>query len=129
MNQLTALNVDDRPESRTLIRRILAKYNYEVIDAEGAREALKAMESTRFDVVILDVVMAGMDGFTVAQKVRAGEVGETNQNTVIVGHSGLYIGNRDVSKAATGMDYFFTKPIDINEFGAKINELVGAIAK
>lgn len=56
------LIVDDEPNLRTLYRRELEDEGYEVFEAGSAEEGLRAFESVRPDLVVLDVRMPGMNG-------------------------------------------------------------------
>jgi DNA-binding NtrC family response regulator len=56
------LVVDDKEQMREVLRKFLAAENYAVATAENAAEALKKFDETRFDVVLSDIKMPGMDG-------------------------------------------------------------------
>jgi CheY-like chemotaxis protein len=56
------LVVDDEAEVRTMLRRMLTGLGHEVWDVDDGVEALKLLESIRFDLVITDMYMAAVDG-------------------------------------------------------------------
>jgi threonine synthase len=65
------LIVDDHPEARRLLRRILnAHGEYEISEAASGREALAVVERRQPDLMILDLMMPGMDGFAVLDALR-----------------------------------------------------------
>jgi len=64
------LVVDDDPQVVDLVRQILEDEPYEVMAAADGQEALEAITQTRPDVVLLDLLMPGMDGFTVIERLR-----------------------------------------------------------
>ena len=65
------LIVDDHPEARRLLRRILnAHGEYEIGEAASGREALAIVERRQPDLMILDLMMPGMDGFAVLDALR-----------------------------------------------------------
>jgi len=64
--------VDDSPEARRLIRRILqSQGNFTIYEAAGGREALKIINQERPDLIILDLMMPEMDGFSVLDALKA----------------------------------------------------------
>src|SRR5262245_40714661 len=63
----TILVVDDDPGVRECLRLILAG-DYEVVDAADGAEALAMLEARRIDLVLLDLVMSGADGFEVLER-------------------------------------------------------------
>ena len=64
--------VDDSPETRRLIRRILqSQGNFTIYEAAGGREALKIINQERPDLIILDLMMPEMDGFSVLDALKA----------------------------------------------------------
>jgi threonine synthase len=64
--------VDDTPEARRLIRRILqSQGNYTISEASNGREGLELIQRELPDLVILDLMMPGMDGFAVLDALRA----------------------------------------------------------
>ena len=67
------LIVDDEPTARTLLRLILLRAAYTVVEARDGYEALKKLEETAVDLVLLDVMMPGMDGIEVCEQIRAAE--------------------------------------------------------
>jgi len=72
LNQ-SVLIVDDEPMARTLLRLMLVRAGYEVIEAEDGFEALDKMREHIPDIVILDVMMPGIDGFIVCETMRQEE--------------------------------------------------------
>src|ERR1700730_1003720 len=65
------LVVDDNPDDRKLFRRMLENAGYCVVEGSSGREALAAVEKTRFALMTLDLSMPDMDGFDVLRSVRA----------------------------------------------------------
>jgi threonine synthase len=64
--------VDDSPEARRLIRRILqSQGNFTIYEAAGGREALKIINQERPDLIILDLMMPEMDGFSVLDALKS----------------------------------------------------------
>ncbi len=70
-NAAHLLIVDDDRRIRELLRRYLVAEGYRVTTASSAAEATTAMKSFAFDLVVLDVMMPGEDGFSFATRVRA----------------------------------------------------------
>lgn len=66
----TVLIVDDEQMARTLLRLMLVRVGFHVVEAENGYDALKKIELEPPHVVLLDVMMPGMDGFTVCEKLR-----------------------------------------------------------
>jgi DNA-binding response OmpR family regulator len=65
------LIVDDEPNMRTTLADILAEEGYETVVAESGERALQLFDKQRFDLVLLDVRMPGMDGMDVFRHMRA----------------------------------------------------------
>jgi CheY-like chemotaxis protein len=65
------LIVDDSATDRELFRAILERDGYSVFEASSGKEALKAIQGTRFDMMILDLSMPDMDGIEVLRMAHA----------------------------------------------------------
>ncbi len=65
-----ALVVDDEPQMRTLVEFALQSEGFEVITANHAAEAWERLAESTFDIVILDVIMPGMNGVALCQRIR-----------------------------------------------------------
>jgi CheY-like chemotaxis protein len=66
--------IDDEPDTIDLVRLILKRGGYEVIGATGGREALARLPEVAPDLILLDVMMPDMDGWTVLQAMREDEM-------------------------------------------------------
>jgi two-component system cell cycle sensor histidine kinase/response regulator CckA len=64
------LVVDDEPASLHLLKSLLSRSGYEVVEAVDGRDALRRIRSEKFDLVMSDILMPVMDGFELAQKIR-----------------------------------------------------------
>jgi CheY-like chemotaxis protein len=69
MRSTCVLVVDDQPETRTTMRAILEDSGHQVSEAENGYEAVSKAGKTRFDIILMDAVMPGMDGFAAGQKI------------------------------------------------------------
>ena len=65
------LIVDDEPDARTVLFHTLRDAGHNVTEAAGGEEALKKLKRTRFDLVVLDIMMPRMSGYDVLEKIRA----------------------------------------------------------
>lgn len=67
----SVLIVDDEPMARTLLRLMLVRAGFHVNEAEDGYDALDKVRKNQPDVVLLDVMMPGMDGFAVCEQLRS----------------------------------------------------------
>lgn len=67
----SVLIVDDEPMARTLLRLMLVRAGFHVTEAEDGFDALDKIRKNQPDVVLLDVMMPGMDGFAVCEQLRS----------------------------------------------------------
>jgi CheY-like chemotaxis protein len=120
---LKALIVDDSAAVRVQVQEALSGAGVECSAVESAASALERLKSSRFDIVILDVVMPGMDGLEACKHVRAGKGG---QDTTIIMLTSQSAPAMRVQAALSGCDAYLTKPIDKQALFSAIDR---AIAK
>jgi DNA-binding response OmpR family regulator len=65
------LIIDDNEEALTLTRRVLEKEKYHVITADSAKAAAAELENETVDLVLLDIMMPGLDGYSLCRQIRA----------------------------------------------------------
>ena len=64
------LVVDDQPQNIELLEAYLVPQGYEIVKAANGEEALVKLAGDQIDLILLDVMMPGMDGFEVTRRVR-----------------------------------------------------------
>ena len=113
-NNLTqsVLIVDDEPMARTLLRLMLVRAGFVVFEAEDGFDALEKVSKNPPDVVLLDVMMPGMDGFTVCEKLRAEDNTARIPVIMLSAKTGLDSINQGLRAGAT---VYLTKPISPEE--------------
>lgn len=70
MNKGNILIVDDEEKMRRVLRLFLEKEGYQITEAEDGKVALELSEQHQYDLVLLDVMMPGLDGWTVCREIR-----------------------------------------------------------
>ncbi len=112
----TVLVVDDDPISRDLIERALCRQGLHIEVADGGEQALRLAKKLRPDVITLDVIMPGMDGWTVLSALKADP--ELASIPVILLS---FVGNKSLGFALGASDYL-TKPVDGKRLAALLNK-------
>ena len=114
------LLVEDDETNQQVATHLLAKQGHEVTVAENGAAALGAMAADVFDIVLMDVQMPVMDGFTATQKIRDLEMTTGALRTPIIAMTAHALkGDRERCLAA-GMDDYITKPINASMLFDKI---------
>jgi CheY-like chemotaxis protein len=113
------LVVDDTPETRRLMRRVLERDRLRVVEAASGEEALDRIVALRPAVVVLDLRLPAMSGFEVARRVRA-HADPAVARTVLLACSASL--QTEVIEAAleAGCDAFEGKPFDVMTFAGRV---------
>jgi len=115
------LIVDDESAARVALATLLRREGFEVSDASDGPAALAECSSFRPDLILLDIVMPGMDGFEVCRRIKA--TPETRLTPVVL-VTGLTATEDRIKGINAGADDFLSKPIDINELLARARSLL-----
>jgi two-component system KDP operon response regulator KdpE len=114
------LIVDDEPEYVRILQSNLQARSYEVVTASSGPQALKAFDEEYIDLVLLDIMLPGLDGFQVCRSIR-----EKSGSVGIIMLSALYKTEIDkVEGLDLGADDYLTKPFGIDEFLARVRTLL-----
>jgi signal transduction histidine kinase/CheY-like chemotaxis protein len=113
------LVVDDRWENRGVLLNLLEPLGFVIIEAEHGQAGLDQMRQTRPDLVITDLIMPVMDGFTLLQQLRADE--ELRSLKVIVSSASVAQLDQQMSLKAGGDD-FLAKPVQVNDLFRLLEE-------
>ncbi|MBN1301485.1 MAG: response regulator [Melioribacteraceae bacterium] len=111
-NRKRILLVEDNPISQKVEKKLLSDSGYEVEAVSSALDAIEAVRTNSFDLVLMDVEMPDMDGLTATQKIRSLDAPASQIPVIAVtAHSSM----KDREKClAAGMDDYIAKPININ---------------
>jgi signal transduction histidine kinase len=114
------LVVDDSPDNVYLIKNILEGEGYVVDTAENGLTALKKITESKFDLVLLDLMMPDMDGYEVTLHIRAKKELQFMPILIITAH--------DTPNVAHGLDLgaddFIRKPVTVDELLARVRSLL-----
>ena len=115
------LVVDDEPEICRLLKMLLTKEKYEVITAPNGEEALKILNSTLFDLMILDMLLPGIGGYEIIKQVRDKSLQKLLPIMIISGNTSK---EDEIAALNAGADYYVRKPFENNELLARIRVLL-----
>ena len=107
-SKYNVLAVDDIPLNLLLVQKMLSRFNFKMRTASGGKQALDAIEQEKPDLILLDLMMPGIDGFEVIRRLRENPA---TADIRIVILSALN-SNEDVVKGfIVGANDFIMKPI------------------
>ncbi len=115
------LVVDDHPPSRMTAVALLSIEGYDVIEAGSGAAALAQVFETNPDLILLDVMMPGMDGYEVCRRLKNDE---HTRLTPVVFITALDDRRARLRGIEAGGDDFLTKPFDQSELSARVKSLV-----
>jgi CheY-like chemotaxis protein len=114
------LLVDDEPMIRAVGKAILDHYGCRVQVAVNGQEAVEAHSSQPFDIVFMDCLMPGMDGFEAAAAIRKREIVEGAGRVPIIAMTGLTGEDERARCLAAGMDDCLPKPFNVAGVGEMV---------
>lgn len=117
MSSAKVLLVDDEKEFTDTLSERLRMRDLEVFTASSGKQALDLADQHRFDAVILDLQMPGMDGIETLKYLLAADADQ--QVIVLTGHGTV---SKSVEALKAGATEFFEKPIDIKTLTEKIGD-------
>ena len=124
----TILVVDDHPPNRAVLRRLLEREGYDVIEAVDGREALETIAEEDLDLILLDVMMPEVDGLQVLARLRATTPPEV---LPVIMATARDESSQIVEALAAGANDYVTKPLDMPVVLARVRTqlaLRGAMA-
>lgn len=113
--------VDDEPDVRLIARLVLSAAGYEVLEAASGEEALALVRERRPDVVLLDVRMPGLDGWSVHQELRC----HTGTEDLPVVFFTADLAARSEAPEEIGQERVITKPFQADDLLCAIRAAAG----
>jgi len=104
------LHIEDDPANRLLVRKLLKPAGFEVIDAVDGLDGVRKATQGRYDLVLVDIAIPGLDGYEVTLRLRSEEALKDVPIVAITAE-----GSRNTS-LSVGCDGFLQKPIDARSF-------------
>jgi CheY-like chemotaxis protein len=120
--QVTVLVVDDQPPNLRLLNAVLSPNGYRVITASSGEQALELLHSSGIDLVLLDIVMPGIDGYEVCRRIRS-EPSTAFLPVIMITASG---GQEKTQAIKAGADDFINKPFHQGELLARVASWLGS---
>lgn len=119
MRKHLILAVDDEPAILRLVRARLTAEGHQVITAAKAEDALTVLETERPDLVVLDVMLPGIDGFEALRRMR----GKSDQTPVLLLTARASDADR-LKGFNAGADDYLTKPFNPDELAARVTAIL-----
>ncbi len=117
----TILYVEDNPDNRMLVRRVLLSEDYSLIEARNAGEALNVLKESQPDLILMDINMPDMDGYTLTSQIKS--MSGFERIPILAITANVMRGDREKTLEA-GCDGYIQKPIDIDQLTKEIEKFM-----
>jgi two-component system cell cycle response regulator DivK len=117
----TVLYIEDNPDNRLLVKRVLLAEDYELLEARNAFEALAILKSVHPDLILMDINMPEMDGYTLTAKIKS--LPGFEQIPILALTANVMRGDKERTLEA-GCDGYIQKPIDIDQLTRVIERFI-----
>jgi CheY-like chemotaxis protein len=124
LDGLHILVVDDNADGLFLTTCVLESYDFQVTTATSASEALDAVKQVKFDMLIIDIAMPDIDGYTLVNQIR-NDLLSKNQNVPAIALTALTLEEDEKIVGVSGFQGYVNKPLEPNVLLAEIIRLVG----
>jgi two-component system chemotaxis response regulator CheY len=124
-NNLQVLIVDDQMSMRQLIRYALERIGFsKITDARSGEEALRVLQTTKFDLVISDWNMEGMDGIDLLKQVRSDPLIKKTPFIMVTGQNTK---EQVMEAIEAGVNNYVVKPLSADGLKKKIEAVIGKL--
>ncbi len=120
-NSKKILYVEDNTENRLLIRRILQAEGFIVLEAASAMQALEVIKVQRPDLILMDINLPEMDGYTLTARLKAMPL--INNVPIVALTANVMRGDRERTLEA-GCDGYIQKPVDVDLLPEQVNRFL-----
>ncbi len=117
------LYIEDNPDNRMLVRRILMVEGYEVLEAHDGLAGVEIALTDHPDLILMDMNLPEIDGYELTRRLRARP--ELDQIPIIAMTANVMHGDREKSLMA-GCDGYIPKPIDVDTLPEQVAAFLGA---
>ena len=115
------LSVEDDENNLMLIRELLQINGYTVLEARNGKEGVEVAEEKNPDLILMDIHMPVMDGFTATRILKEGE---STKMIPVIAISAYGMEGGEEKLCETGFDAYISKPLDFKKFLETIAEYV-----
>ena len=117
------LYIEDNPDNMTLVQRALETRGYKLLKAKNGLDGVRTAETEDVDLILLDINLPDIDGYEVAQRLRASEKKALKTVPIIAVTANALKGDAEKALNA-GCDVYMSKPINIRELWARVEAFV-----
>jgi len=117
----TILYIEDNPDNRLLVKRILLSEGYILLEAKDGKDALNVLKSAYPDLILMDINMPDMDGYTLTAKIKA--LPEFGRIPILAVTANVMRGDKEKTLEA-GCDGYIQKPLDIDQLTREIEKFI-----
>jgi len=104
------LSVDDDPINRRVLERHLEQLGYQTDQAYNGQQAVQKSKQNQYDIIFMDLLMPGIDGFEACRQIRSIEAETFKQPALICAITASVVGDVEASCRQAGMDNYLSKP-------------------
>ena len=117
----TILYVEDNPDNRLLVKRILLAEDYSLLEAIDGKDALNVLKTARPDLILMDINMPDMDGYTLTAKIKS--LPGFERIPILALTANVMRGDKEKTLEA-GCDGYIQKPLDIDQLTREIEKFL-----
>jgi two-component system cell cycle response regulator DivK len=117
----TILYVEDNPDNRLLVKRVLLAEDYSLLEATDAAEALNVLRTTHPDLILMDINMPDMDGYTLTARIKS--LPGFERVPILAVTANVMRGDKEKTLQA-GCDGYIQKPLDIDQLTREIEKFM-----
>ncbi len=117
----TVLYIEDNADNRLLVKRVLLSEGYLLLEAKNAQEALNILNSALPDLILMDINMPDMDGYTLTAKIKS--LPGFERTPIVALTANVMRGDKEKTLEA-GCDGYIQKPLDIDQLTREIERFI-----